>query len=140
MRCTKFRSIVIYMDIWPWQNETKSPSSNSTTFYAMLAILRTALAAPSLRKVDLVIYVRHHVLSVPSSLATPENMSSRLGELDWERLNDIVPAAPATGLDTLRVRVDRTMEGTGEPWMVDQLKKMLDARLTSRVRDLVRYS
>lgn len=59
-------------------------------------------------------------------------------ELDWGRLDSIVTGRE--GLRKIGIGIDKDGDGEGEPWLAQELKEILDARLGARVRELVHYT
>lgn len=141
-KCSALRQMTIYVDIWPWRDSTLvrntlHSTDNTSSFNAALAILEPALATPALRTADLVFFLRYHPLTIPRSLITPENVLARMQELHWEQMDDM--NIRNDGLKAITIKLDRNEQGDGDPWLVDELKKLLDSRLKSRVTELVRY-
>lgn len=142
IKCSTLRRMVIYVDIWPWRDPTLMRSTlrsadNTNSFNAALAILEPALAAPALRTADLVFFLRYHTLTIPRSLITPENVLARMQELRWEQMDDMNILNDS--LEAITIKLSGNEQGDEDPWLVDELEKLLDSRLKARVRKLVRY-
>ena len=72
-------------------------------------------------------------------MLTPPNVLARVRELPWEELNDVMSNAQGTTLTHFRVRLDKSSQGDGEPWLRDELREILDGKLTARLRKMVDY-